>query len=129
MAVIPQGGYSFFYFVPKWYLNTKVELVERGKGDYLPKASIQNAVLVGICEFWRGWDSRVVCRGALPFISSGKDVRVIVNIVHIVLVTFPFLRCNILQAKRVASLNHFVHNLDREVDMDMVNGQVCLAQI
>ena len=53
-------------------------------------------------------------RGALSFVRSGNDVRVVSFIVSVALVPFSFVWGDILHAERNASLNNFVHHLDRE---------------
>ena len=75
-------------FVPEWYLNSKAALIVSGKRDHLSKASIQDTVLVGFCKLRSRWDGGVVRRSALSFVSSGNNVGVVANIVHIVFTPF-----------------------------------------
>ena len=95
----------------------------------MSKAPVQDAILVGICKLWRGWDGGVMCRDTLSLVGSDNDVRIVSLDFNVVLAPCSLLWGDILHAERNASLNNFVHHLDREVDMNVINWQVCLAQI
>ena len=74
LVVFLMGHPSFNVIIPCWHLEAKVG---RGKGDHLSKAPVKDALLVGSCQLWCGWDSWAVLGDTLPLIRSDDDVRIV----------------------------------------------------
>ena len=116
------------HFWPHWYFNPQGAFIGGLKGDHLAQIAVQQSLLIGSCKTRRLREDCKGARGTRALICAYNDVWAVGLAFTVVLIFFSFLWSDFCEAQvRLHARNQFVHKLDWEVDMDVVDREIRLA--
>ena len=122
------GQHCLPHVRPHWHFNSENTFVCGLEGDHLAQITIQQSLLTGPCKTGCVREDCKGARGTRAFICAHNDVWAVGLAFTVMLVFFSFLWSDFCEEQVcLHACDQLVRELDREVDMYVVDREVRLA--